>query len=47
MTKSKKKIGGKWSTKYKKKINCNRAKGFSQKQYCRYGRKTRKNRRLQ
>ncbi len=23
-----------WSTKYKKKINCNNPKGFSQKQYC-------------
>jgi hypothetical protein len=25
--------------KYKKSINCNRPKGFSQKQYCKYGRK--------
>jgi hypothetical protein len=24
----------KWSRKYKKSINCNRPKGFSQKQYC-------------
>jgi len=37
-----------WSMKYKKSINCERPKGFSQKQYCRYGRKnggkgTRKN----
>lgn len=24
----------KWSVAYKKKINCNRSKGFSQKQYC-------------
>lgn len=39
------KIGGKWTTKYKKKINCSHPKGFSQKQYCKYGRKTRKNRR--
>jgi hypothetical protein len=31
--------GGKWSSKYKKSINCNRPKGFSQKQYCKYGRK--------
>ncbi len=31
--------GGKWSKKYKKTINCNRPKGFSQKQYCKYGRK--------
>jgi hypothetical protein len=30
---------GKWSLKYKKSINCNRPKGFSQKQYCKYGRK--------
>jgi hypothetical protein len=37
----KKKIhkGGKWTRKYKKSINCNRPKGFSQKQYCKYGRK--------
>ncbi len=25
----------KWSLKYKRSINCNRPKGFSQKQYCR------------
>ena len=30
----------KWSMKYKKSIHCNRPKGFSQKQYCKYGRKT-------
>ncbi len=29
----------KWSTTYKKSINCKRPKGFSQKQYCKYGRK--------
>ena len=29
----------KWSMKYKKSINCKRPKGFSQKQYCKYGRK--------
>lgn len=29
----------KWSTKYKKSINCKRPKGFSQKQHCKYGRK--------
>ena len=29
----------KWSDKYKKKINCKDPKGFSQKQYCLYGRK--------
>ena len=33
----------KWSVKYKKSINCRRPRGFSQKQYCKYGRnKTRK-----
>ena len=32
------KKGGKWSMKYKKSINCNRPKGFSQKQHCKYGR---------
>ena len=31
--------GGKWSMKYKKSINCNKPNGFSQKQYCKYGRK--------
>ena len=32
-----------WSNKYKKSINCRRPKGFSQKQYCKYGRnKTKK-----
>jgi hypothetical protein len=30
--------GKKWSTKYKKSINCNRPRGFSQRQYCAYGR---------
>jgi thiol-disulfide isomerase/thioredoxin len=35
--------GGKWSAKYKKSINCKKPKGFSQRQYCKYGRKTRKN----
>ncbi len=29
----------KWSLKYKRSINCRRPKGFSQKQYCKYGRK--------
>lgn len=29
----------KWSIKYKRSINCRRPKGFSQKQYCKYGRK--------
>ena len=40
---SKKRGGRKWSMKYKKSINCNRPKGFSQKQHCKYGRKTQKN----
>ena len=31
--------GGKWSMKYKKSIDCNHPKGFSQKQHCKYGRK--------
>jgi len=31
--------GGKWTRKYKKSINCKRPKGFSQKQYCKYGRR--------
>ena len=43
-TRKKKRKG--WSAKYKRSINCRRPKGFSQKQYCKYGRKnkTRKNR---
>lgn len=32
----------KWSNKYKKSINCKNPKGFSQKQYCKYGRKNKK-----
>jgi thiol-disulfide isomerase/thioredoxin len=36
--KTRKQIAGKWSAKYKRSINCNRPKGFSQKQYCKYGR---------
>jgi hypothetical protein len=32
-------MGGKWSKKYKDSINCNRPKGFSQRQHCKYGRK--------
>ena len=35
--------GGKWSRKYKLSINCRRPRGFSQKNYCKYGRKTKKN----
>ena len=42
-SKKNKKIGGKWSMKYKKSINCNHPKGFSQKQHCKYGRKSKKN----
>lgn len=38
MIKIKKKIGGKWSLKYKKSINCKKPKGFSQRQHCKYGR---------
>ena len=30
-----KKRGGKWTRKYKKSIDCNNPKGFSQRQYCR------------
>jgi thiol-disulfide isomerase/thioredoxin len=37
--KNKSKRGGKWSRKYKASINCSKPKGFSQKQYCKYGRK--------
>jgi hypothetical protein len=32
--------GGKWSLKYKRSINCKHPKGFSQRQHCKYGRKT-------
>jgi hypothetical protein len=39
-----KKTKRKWSKKYKKSINCKKPKGFSQKQYCKYGRKTNKRR---
>lgn len=31
------KKGGAWTAKYKKSINCRRPRGFSQKQYCKYG----------
>ena len=39
-----KKLGGrrKWTRKYKRSINCRRPKGFSQRQYCKYGRKKRR-----
>ena len=36
-------MGKKWSLKYKNSINCNKPKGFSQKQFCKYkkgGKKT-------
>jgi len=34
-----------WSRKYKRSINCRKPRGFSQKQYCKHGRKN-KSRRL-
>jgi hypothetical protein len=30
----------KWSLKYKRSIDCKHPKGFSQRQHCKYGRKT-------
>lgn len=39
-----KKTRRKWSLKYKKSINCKRPRGFSQRQYCKYGRKKGKSR---
>ena len=39
-TKSVKKTKRKWSLKYKRSIDCKRPRGFSQKQHCKYGRKT-------
>ena len=45
--KTAKRIGGKWSLKYKKSINCTHPKGFSQRQHCKYGRpKMNKKRRI-
>lgn len=41
-TKHLRKKGGKWSAKYKRSINCKRPKGFSQRQHCKYGHKTRR-----
>jgi hypothetical protein len=39
LTKSKKSpMKRKWSDKYKKSIDCKNPKGFSQRQYCMYGR---------
>ena len=37
---TKKTMARKWSMKYKKSIDCNHPKGFSQKQHCKYGRPT-------
>ena len=39
-SKSKSKLNKKWSNSYKKSINCKKPKGFSQKQYCKYGKKS-------
>jgi hypothetical protein len=39
---TKAKRGGGWTLKYKRSINCVHPKGFSQKQYCKYGRKSKK-----
>ena len=39
-SKSKKLKSKKWSNSYKKSINCKKPKGFSQKQYCKYGKKS-------
>ena len=33
----------KWSRKYKRSINCKRPRGFSQRQYCKYGKRKTKN----
>jgi len=37
-----KKVGGKWSLKYKRSINCKHPKGFSQRQHCKYGRRSKR-----
>ena len=42
MVRGTQKGGRKWSMKYKNSIDCNNPKGFSQKQHCKYGRRTRK-----
>jgi hypothetical protein len=34
--------GRKWSMKYKRRINCSAPRGFSQRQYCKYGRNNKK-----
>ena len=41
-----KKAKRKWSNQYKKSINCKKPNGFSQKQYCKYGRKTKKTKKM-
>ncbi len=38
-TTRKKRGSRKWSTKYKRSINCRRPRGFSQRQYCKYSRR--------
>ena len=43
LTSTRKYRGGKWSRKYKRKINCKKPKGFSQKQHCKYGRNKKRN----
>lgn len=45
--KSKRKPKRKWTLKYKRSINCRHPKGFSQRQHCKYGRKTMKKTRAQ
>lgn len=45
-TKKNRKNTRKWTLKYKKSINCKRPKGFSQKQYCKYGRKLNKSKKI-
>ena len=37
--KTRKQRRGKWTTKYKRSINCRKPRGFSQRQYCKYSRK--------
>jgi len=39
LSKTKRRGGGSWTAKYKNSINCKNPRGFSQKQYCKYGRK--------
>jgi hypothetical protein len=45
-SRTQKKKPRKWSMKYKRSIDCKNPKGFSQKQYCKYGRKTRRSLKL-